>query len=271
MKVTSLENTPFEEIVECFIKAFENYFVSFPNDPEYFRHRWKTAGVRYDLSYGMFDSEKLVGFIIHAIDHRNGDLTAYNTGTGVLPEYRGRKIVQSIYDFALPDLRRNSITRCTLEVIRENDPAIKAYRRVGFKICKNYQCFRGKVEVSANIPSRLTEINFGMIDWQALVDQSTYSWDHHINSLKNGNYRYFIIGENTEPDAYFILNSETGYVAQFDCFSPANWPELFAAMNSISEILTIHNVEENLRGKIENVKKAGLQNIIDQYEMEMRI
>ena len=219
----------------------------------------------------MFDNEKLVAFIIHAIDNRNGVLTAYNTGTGVLPEYRGRKIVQSIYDFALPDLRRNGIRRCTLEVIRENDPAIKAYRRVGFKICKNYKCFRGKVEVSANIPSTLREINFRMIDWHALADQSAYSWDNHIDSLKNGNYRYFIIGENAEPDAYFILNSETGYVAQFDCFSPANWQELFAAMKSVSEILTINNVEENFREKIEHIKKAGLQHTIDQYEMQMTI
>lgn len=271
MKITSLGNTPFEEIVECFLKAFENYFVSFPNDPEYFRNRWKTAGVRYDLSYGMFDDEKLVGFIIHAIDHRNGALTAYNTGTGVLPDYRGRKIVQRIYEYALPDLRTNGVAKCSLEVIRENEPAIKAYARIGFKICRNYKCFRGKAEVSAKIPPDLKKVTLDETDWFSLSDQSNYSWDNHLNSVRNGNYSYFIIGDKAKPSAYFIINPGTGYVAQFDCFDEERWTDLFAAMKSVSELLTILNVEENFQEKIEQMEKAGLKNSIDQYEMEMKI
>lgn len=271
MKVTPLGNAPFESIVECFLKAFENYFVSFPNDPEYFRNRWKTAGVRYDLSYGMFDGEKLVGFIIHAIDHRNGALTAYNTGTGVLPDYRGQKIVQCIYEYAIPDLRINGITRCSLEVIRENEPAIKAYSRIGFNICRNYKCFRGKAEISAKIPPDFKEVAFDEIDWFSLSDQSAYSWDNHLNSVRNGDYSYFIIGDKAKPSAYFIVNPKTGYVAQFDCFDEERWADLFTAMESISEILTILNVEENFQQKIRQIEKARLQNSINQYEMEMWI
>ena len=89
MIVKNLEKIEFDIIVDCFLKSFENYYVKLPTDKNYYKNRWRLAKVDYALSYGMFDDEKLVGFIISAIDKRNGEKIAFNTGTGVLPEYRG--------------------------------------------------------------------------------------------------------------------------------------------------------------------------------------
>ena len=97
MIVKHLGHTDFNTIMACFLSAFENYFVKMPTDPKYYKQRWKAAKVNFNLSYGMFDNDKLVGFIINAIDERYGEYIAFNTGTGVIPEYRGQKIVKSIY------------------------------------------------------------------------------------------------------------------------------------------------------------------------------
>ena len=140
MVVRHLGDTDFKNIMECFLSAFENYFVKMPTDYNFYKERWKASGVNFNLSYGMFDNDKLVGFIINAIDERQGELTAYNSGTGVIPEYRGKRIVKTIYDFAIPDLMQNGITKCLLEVITENAKAIKSYEGIGFKICKYYKC-----------------------------------------------------------------------------------------------------------------------------------
>ena len=124
MIVKKLEGIEFDRIADCFLKSFANYYVKVPTDKNYYKNRWEMAKVDYALSYGMFDGEKLIGFIINAIDNRNGKRIAFNTGTGVLPEYRGRGIVKSIYDFAIPDLKNSGITKCLLEVIIENIKAI---------------------------------------------------------------------------------------------------------------------------------------------------
>ena len=92
MTVRNLANISFDELLSCFLAAFENYYVQMPTDKSYYKERWRLAKVDYNYSYGMFDKNKLVGFIIHAIDKRNGTLIAFNTGTGVLPSYRGKRL-----------------------------------------------------------------------------------------------------------------------------------------------------------------------------------
>ena len=81
MIVKDLGKTDFDELFDCFLKAFENYLVQLPTDRDYFKERWKMAKVDFNLSYGMFEHKRLVGFIINAVDRRDGKLTAFNTGT----------------------------------------------------------------------------------------------------------------------------------------------------------------------------------------------
>lgn len=103
MIVKHLGHTDFNVIMECFLSSFEGYFVKMPTDHDYYKKRWKAAKVNLELSYGMFDDNKLVGFIIYVIDEREGQLIAFNTGTGIIRDYRGKGIVKSIYDYALLD------------------------------------------------------------------------------------------------------------------------------------------------------------------------
>lgn len=58
MKIHSLERISFEQILECFLLAFEDYFVPMPTDPEYYKARWKASKVDFSASYGLFDGER---------------------------------------------------------------------------------------------------------------------------------------------------------------------------------------------------------------------
>ena len=273
MTVRTLEKIAFTSIVECFLTSFKNYFVEMPEDPEYYRERWQNAKVRYDLSYGMFDNKKLIGFIINGVDKRHGDLIAFNTGTGVIPEYRGKKIVKSIYEYALKDLERNNITKCSLEVIKENTIAIKSYESTGFTKVKNYKCFKGKIDINDKEPVELNEIGFDQLDWQNLPKQEFYSWDNHKNSIKDGNYRCFQVLNGKTPESYFIINATNGYLAQFDILqtNEHSWNNLFLGIKSISETVKINNIDERLSNKLEYLNSIGIKNTVDQYEMELQI
>ncbi len=273
MIVKNLGNTDFDTIFESFLLAFHNYFVAVPTDSNYYKERWKAAKVDFNFSYGMFDGEKLVGFVIHAIDHRDGKLTAFNTGTGVIPDYRGQKIVQSIYEHAFSDLKRIGITNCVLEVITKNEKAIRSYTGIGFKTYRTFKCFKGIIDLENIETVTLKEIELEKVDWANIPNQHFYSWDHQKESILRSNYRFFHVLTKTLPESFFIIQPNTGYLVQFDLLSKGKdvWNRLFSGIRQISSTVKINNVDERLTRKLEQLSAIGLVNTIDQYEMRMEI
>jgi len=273
MTIRSLKNTSFDDLLTCFLLAFENYYVKMPTNPDYYAQRWKAAKVNYDLSYGMFDGDKLVGFIIHAVDQRFGLKTAYNTGTGVIPAYRQKRVVNSIYDFAIPELRKNGIRKCTLEVITKNSKAIRAYENVGFKICKNYKCYTGEIATDDSNDYSLSQKMLDELNWTLLPNQNYYSWDFQKETLAKGSYEYFEIIQKDVLESFFIVNRASHLLAQFDLLkeSENGWNRLFSGINQISPKIKIINVDTRLKEKIEHLSQSGLTNNLDQFEMEFSL
>lgn len=273
MTVRNLNKVSFDELVDCFLLAFQNYYVKMPTNKDYYEQRWKAAKVDFNLSYGMFDHEHLIGFIINGIDTRFDVKTAFNTGTGVIPEYRGRRIVHSIYDYAINDLRSNGIKKSTLEVITKNDKAIRAYTSVGFKITKEYMCFAGTIKIS-NVPSlELKEMSIKNFDFTKLPNQQFYSWDFQKETIKEGNYVLYYVMNNDILESYFIINPENNSLAQFDILNEGKMglSNLFAAIKKISNEVKIINVDKRLVDKLQTINQIELQNTVNQYEMEIEI
>ncbi len=273
MTIKTLDTIAFPTLMDCFFSAFENYFVKMPHDVDYFKKRFTAAKVRYDLSYGMFDNERPVGFIINGIDDRNGDKIAFNTGTGVIPGYRGQKIVQKLYDHALPILKANGITKCQLEVITKNHIAIKAYENIGFKIYRTLKCFIGDIVLHTSETPGLKKIEHSDLDWENIEGQEYYSWDHHQNSVREGDYDYYQVIVSGGVESYFIINSANGALAQFENFKDTveSWNRLFSGIKSISSTIKINNVDERLTSKLSYLESIGIENTIDQFEMEFQL
>ena len=275
MIVQNLSNIAFDELLNCFFNAFENYYVKMPTDRDYYKERWKAAKVDFNFSYGMFDKGKLVGFIIHAIDKREETLMAFNTGTGVLPEYRGKRIIHSIYKYAIKDLEQNGIMKIKLEVITENTIAIRTYKAIGFEICKNFKCFHGAILPKILEQVKIKEIESNDVRWEEIPNQELYSWDNQKESLLNGIYNYFqVLNTNNEPESFFIIKSDSGYLAQLDLLNTKgtdSWERLFSAIKQISTTIKINNVDDRLKEKINQLMSIGLDNKINQYEMELKI
>lgn len=137
MKISHLANTPFDVILNCFFDSFSDYFVDVRIPGDFWQKRWASDRVDFRYSYGIFDEGKLVGFILNGIDFRAGKKTAFNAGTGVLPAYRGRRIVKELYTHALPELKAQGIQSCALEVIDKNEKAIKAIKVLAWKLQKH--------------------------------------------------------------------------------------------------------------------------------------
>lgn len=257
----------------CFFQAFHDYYVDLFKDHGYYEKRWRMAKVQYDLSFGVFHHGNLVGFVLHAIDTRDGLLTAYNACTGVLPEYRGQKLIHSIYDHSIPVFKANGIKRCTLEVITENIRAIKTYTSIGFRTTKLFHCFSGNLNGVQVQDQEIREVEFDVKSLMSHSSKQWYSWENHVRALARGNFRAFEIHVNNQVESFFIMAPTGGYVAQIEVMTDniLAWDRLFSIMSRHSVHIKINNVDSRLSDKITHLLKAGLQNKLNQFEMEMTL
>lgn len=273
MIVKDLGQTDFNDLMDCFLESFENYFVNMPTDRVYYRQRWEMAKVDYAYSYGMFDQDRLVGFILTAIDTRNGKRTAFNAGTGVIPAYRGKKIVRRIYEVALKAFKQIGIEKCALEVIVENTKAIRAYESVGMAIDKTYKSYKGEINPAWDKTVSLRQLSLQEVDWDALPQQSYYAWDNQKENIRHSLYRFFQVLHHREVESFFVIHPDNGYLAQHDLVEHEDgaWDRLFKGINQISSSIRVMNVDEVLEDKIKALDAVGLENYVNQYEMSMTL
>ena len=274
MEIKNLSGTPLNVIIDCLLAAFADYFVKMPADLPYWENRFKGARVDLGLSYGLFDGGKLAGFIIHGIDRLNGRWTAFNTGTGVIPGYRGQRVVDQLYAQALPELKVRGIQKCALEVIQKNEKAIRVYERIGFRIERGLKCFKGDLPPSANVD--ITEVDFNEIARAEHPNRRFYAWDNTDEAVCAAGeiYRSFLVAHEGREIGFFVINPRIGYVPQVELLpgvSADHWLNLLGGVAQVSSGIRINNVDESRHGLIEALGKAGLENHIDQYEMGLAV
>lgn len=268
MKIENLDKSSTENIVNCLIKAFNNYFVTIPSEVSFWKTRFENARVDKALSWGVYQNDDLIGFIVNAVDTDNGELTAFNTGTGVLPEYRGNQLVDKMYKYGIPLLKEKGVSRCTLEVIDENKKAIKVYERIGFNIAHELKCYQGEIITKQN--TTIQEIELSYI--KNIESDKYYSWDNKIRTLQKAgsNYKIFQVNEKENAVGYFILNPKNGYIAQLET-NNNNWESLFDGIGQVQSQIKINNIHQNRIGLIEYLNHLNVPNTVNQYQMEMKI
>lgn len=137
-----LSSDHYPQIYQTFKEAFADYYLdmSYLTEERLFNRAIKN-GVEYESSVGVFDGDKMVGFTLIGIDYWNNELSAFDAGTGIIPGYRGKGIAKQMFEFSLPRLKKRGVKRFILEVLQENERAVKAYQKTGFKITREFDCF----------------------------------------------------------------------------------------------------------------------------------
>jgi ribosomal protein S18 acetylase RimI-like enzyme len=273
MEVRTLESVDIHEVIDCFLKAFEGYYVAFPTDHDFYLDRWESAGVKLDFSYGAFEDGELIAFLIHAIDYRAGQVIAFNTGTGVLPEFRGRRIVAAMYEFAIPDLKMKGITYTLLEVIQQNEKAVSVYKNVGFEIRREFQCFKRQSKSPGQSTIEVNEADMTDWDWSVSSVEAAYSWDNQEETLVFTDCQGFIVSANNAMVAYFVFIPETNQVAQFGVIESTHesWDALFEGMSLVSDEIKINNVDMSISERILQLNLHHFQETVKQFEMGIEL
>lgn len=277
MEIRFLGKTPLGQIVDCFNEAFADYVVPFQVEEAQIRRRWLSCRVDYGLSYGAFDNDQLVGFMMTGVDRWHGRRTAYNSGTGVIPSHRGQKIVQQLYTKALPSFRDNGIQQCTLEVIVGNEKAFKAYTRVGFQQKRLLKCFTLTKELE---PATSDDLHFKQAfrsNWPAYQDMLEYlpSWENHraATAFLGREIAIWEMYQGEHLLGFFIMKPGSGHILQFGVNDHSDWHSagrhLLGYAATLNPKLRINNVDSKAERSLSILEAMGMENSVDQYELEL--
>jgi len=275
------------EIHTAFVEAFSDYSVDVSYmTRQVIEKRVVKNGIDFGLSVGAFDQEKMVGFTLVGLDNFKGFLSAFDIMTGIIKEYRGMGIAGKMFEFILPELREKGVKQFYLEVIRENDRAVKAYEKVGFGITRKLDCYetaRDQLKTRFRPPNgysikpiirQYLKIYAELIDWHP-------SWENSVNGIAR-------IPDEVLMYGAFLGEKPVGMIIYYPSI---NWILGIAVMKShrrkgIGESLVKHLVEQPLFKndiiKIMNIdskdtgfssflKKAGFEESVGQFEMSFKL
>jgi len=221
--IKQLSGVSIEIIHRAFAEAFADYVESFDLSVQQLQFMIERRGYDPELSFGAFNQEKLVGFTLNGIGDWNGKLTVYDTGTGIIKEYRKQGIATRIFNESLPVLRENKISQYLLEVIRSNTKAFDLYKKSGFKVVREFEYY---VSAKDDIKSDQSKIKDGFIvkeiyspDWDLFKTCWDFgpSWQNSIDSIKRKLEFCKILGifEGDSFAGYGIIELHTGDIPQF--------------------------------------------------------
>ncbi len=136
-EIRRLSTCSFEEAVTVWNGGFQGYFVDMTISLDRYVSRLHSEGLSPELSLVAFVGQRPVGFLLNGI-RQNGKLkVAWNGGTGVIPEFRGRGIGKVLMRATLELYDEHGVDVAQLEAISTNTAAIALYEKCGFEIVNN--------------------------------------------------------------------------------------------------------------------------------------
>lgn len=217
-RVASLEGLSAATVAEAFASAFADYDTAFSTGQ--ILSIFKRRGFDPALSFAAFDGDGIAAFVCNGTGLFDGRRTAYDTGTGTLPAYRGQRLTARIFDSSLPVLRERGIEQYLLEVLQHNTRAVSIYRKAGFEISREFaylgqRCDRVENRTAAPlIPCEIRAVE----DCEAFASFADFrpSWQNGFESVRRAGcdlvrYGLFVDGE---PAGYVIFDPRSGDLTQ---------------------------------------------------------
>ena len=223
MIINPLSNISLEEIYKTFVEAFSDYHVKFTLSFDDFLFMMNRRGMNRDLSFGAFENERLLGFTLNGIGLWNGFLTAYDTGTGIIPDYRKKGLAKRIFQESLPVLRQNNIKQYLLEVLKQNKVAYELYIKLGFEVSREFDYYVFKKNdiknyAFAKCPNKIRIEETDEIDWAKAISFFDFepSWQNSLEAIKRSFDSYFRIAayKNDDLVGFGFLQKSNGDIPQ---------------------------------------------------------
>lgn len=285
-----LSRVSLECIHETFLQSFSDYQVPMKMSLEYFERLMRRNGFRPELSAGAFAEGRLVGIVLNGMRIRDGARTIYDTGTGVVPEYRGSGVGDGLLKYIDTLCAQNQVETYLLEVIQNNDSAVHLYEKQGFLAKRGLNCYslKGRPTIEAK-PAvcvedgqlRYREIAMDKVPWEHVERFWDYapSWQNDQEAVRAVSDSFICLLAEWDGAliGYGIAGKKNGDIAQLAVDKAYRRRGVAASilqeLQSIAQSrgMTALNVDEHDEGMNAFLNRMGFQLYLTQYEMEKKI
>lgn len=261
----------YKEICDCVNLAFSDYEFP-PKFDEIKIKQWFLAnGVDLNLSFGAFSNDKLVGFIINSYNTYKGYKCVFDVATAIVPEYRGKKVFSSLFAYVEKEIKNKGIQRYYLEVLKQNDKAIKIYSNKGFDIEREYLILKTPQEIKIDDDFKNVKIldlkDFDIRAKNCICNQPSFENSTNVINCNKELFKVIYIERDKKITAFCIYSAEKGNISQF-CFESIDDLKLL-----IKKLFTIYprfvakNIDIKSTKLIEMLFSLGFSESTRQFEM----
>ena len=275
MECRSLETESLKKIHYCFNEAFSDYIVKIHLPFEKFQKMMVRNGVDLKFSIGLYDKDQLVGFILNGVGTWNNKCTVYDSGTGIIKAYRGKKYSTMMFTMLKETLVEYGVLYYLLEVIQGNTPAYTLYRNQGFEIVRELACFTGdKDKVQRGCDCECEELT--SLDWELLTTFWNFppSWQNSSHAVDRVFNDLVALGAyNGDCVGYSVFHRQSGEIVHLavrkDMRKKGIGSTLLheVSVKTDSQQLRVINVDKRNQETLHFLEKNGFINDVDQYEM----
>ena len=275
-----LTDDDFEQVHATFVEAFSDYIVPFALTSEQFRNHINLNAVDLGRSVGCFDGERMVGFSITGFGDLHGKRTAYDAGTGVVPDKRGQGVRTEMFRMMFDSYTRAGIEQFLLEVITSNTGAVNLYTRLGFEPQRELALLQSNeigepLEVPEDVIIRPLE---GPIDWSYLSRfwDGEPSWQNSIDAVIRNQKIKRIIGAHIGGRCvgYMVTSWDYGRMAQM-AVDPAHRGRGIGkalldeahAKATAGHPMQIVNIDKSITSAMKFFERQGFSERLVQHEM----
>lgn len=189
LEIRRLSACSFDEAVRAWNEGFQGYFVDMTLSLDRYLSRLQREGLSPEFSLMAFCDGKLAGFLLNGFRTNAGPRVAWNGGTGVSPQFRGRGVGKALMQATVDLYQESAIQIATLEAISENEPAISLYRQFGYEVVDGLVFFNHEGELKERalrrpnsqkyIAAEVAPYLVGQLDFY----QESAPWQGHWQSL----------------------------------------------------------------------------------------
>ncbi|MBK3516577.1 GNAT family N-acetyltransferase [Carboxylicivirga marina] len=220
MHIHSLKDSSFEQIHDAFSTAFADYEIQL--NKQELKNMLQRRGFVPELSFAAMEGEAIVSFTLNGIGDFNGRKTAYDTGTGTIPDFRGQGLATKIFEYSIPYLKEAGVQQYLLEVLQHNTKAVNIYRNIGFEVSREFNYFvRDAKELSIPQGNKNASVSIQEIGIEACMSLQNHmdfhpSWQNSFAAIQRQKDKFIVFGAFYQGNlvAYCILESCSGDITQ---------------------------------------------------------
>lgn len=282
-----LDRESFPAVYRTFVRAFSDYALDMSYmTEERMLNRAVKNGIDFELSVGAHSAEGMVGFTLIGIDQWKGAPAAFDIGTGVIEGFRGMGVAKAMFDFVVPRLKEKGVERFVLEVLQQNEPAIRAYEKAGFQIIRELDCLRLELDDAVVPPAAEDDIEIRAVGRDRL---STFtdaldwppSWENSFASILRIPDQVLLYEASREarPAGLLVYYPGLSWLMTLLVRRPERRQgvgsrllrHLIATIRERESDVRVVNVQRDDHGTQNLLAGLGFRRYVSQYEMELQL